>query len=366
MGITDLILSVCVCLRTVWLKIRRKTVDNVWYVVTLATLGFLFLLMTAPSVRFGKWWFLALPVTLFYDLTRMERAAGTAPVRLRFKVIGMSGLWILICIGCFATMYIKCPGGKDAVTERLLKPSDYTMKGSKGEYLEINGIKFYYYNPNENGTNELNGYDGFPGTESRDTLTKIEMRGADLKDGFRPKPEFRKLAYDFRGEVLQSSAIKALGLDRYYDANSRILAINDDDYTIINNKLLYCIDAEAVDEDNLHTIAGWAYLKGEDDAIEGEPVKRVSSYICIKNGDDYYCGDIIDRGDVKETLKLNREDVGFIIRMSAENTQKIYMIDMEQKIIYKGYDIRRIGQRPQTLKRRDRAKKDDADLRAED
>ena len=82
-------------------------------------------------------------------------------------------------------------------------PNDYNDDNAQKKFAVINGHKFYYYYPDiEN--SQLNGYYGFPGTETKYTLERIEMRGANLHDGFRVKKEYENIIYDFQGRLLDA------------------------------------------------------------------------------------------------------------------------------------------------------------------
>ena len=70
--------------------------------------------------------------------------------------------------------------------------------------------------PNPSNTNNLNDYNGFPGTECLATLTRIEMRGDTLADGFKVKELCRGIPYDFQGEILPEDMLQPLGLEKYY------------------------------------------------------------------------------------------------------------------------------------------------------
>ena len=184
----------------------------------LSVLGFLFLVFTAPSVRFGRWWFYCLPTVAVYYIFGPDCKTETKPeVALTGKGrrIICAGMLILAFIFGFQLSYII----KDGHNEHIVDPYDYKMVGTTGQYYELNGYKFYYYVPDPNGMNNLNGYDGYPGTESLSTLFWIEMRGNALSSGFRSKKPSRSIPYDFQGIILPEELIKPMGLDKYYFQN---------------------------------------------------------------------------------------------------------------------------------------------------
>ncbi len=125
----------------------------------------------------------------------------------------VAGLVICLAVSALFISIIK----KDGMDySRIVIPSDYAMIKDNNEFEEINGYRFYYYNPNPEENNSLNGYYGFPGTECKGTLEKIEMRVNTLANGFRCKPEYQKIPYDFQGKILSSDLVTIMGLEKYY------------------------------------------------------------------------------------------------------------------------------------------------------
>jgi len=166
LGITDLALAVFVCVKTVYDKIIHKIVTNHISVALMAAAGVIYLFATAPSIRFGRWWFFALPVILLYSLFKGKELSDNQvsiwPIK---RVVSVSGVVMLLSVSFFIAFFGKYPDGKEKAFRRLVLPSDYTMTGTDGQYRVISGVRFYYYTPNQAGRNNLNGYDGFPGTE---------------------------------------------------------------------------------------------------------------------------------------------------------------------------------------------------------
>lgn len=85
-----------------------------------------------------------------------------------------------------------------------LFPADYPDGGAEAAWMEMGGHRFYYHarwpgGPNDGG---LNSYWGFPGTECRTLLERIEMRSAGLSGGFRARSDARNRGYDFQGRWL--------------------------------------------------------------------------------------------------------------------------------------------------------------------
>lgn len=346
LGIMDLVLAGFVCVKTVCDKIRHKNAANHISVVLMAAAGVVYLFATAPSVRFGRWWFFALPIILLYLLFRgKEHTEGQVsgwPIR---RVAAVSGVLMLLSVSFFIAVFGKYPDGKEKAIKRLILPSDYTMTGADGQYRVINGIRFYYHAPNQAGRNFLNGYIGFPGTEVLAGLTRFEFRGDGLEDGFKPKEEYRSIACDSQGNLMTVSAMKAIGLDRYYDVDlmaaykdigyeqflySQKLDTLSNEYVLKSGNLEYAIETDYQESDQLHTLSGWATLVGgvQSDNSDSQMV------VCLKSGNDYWMGYPVNQNDIAEKEHLDRVDIGFVISTPEKIAGEICLVDMENKIIW--------------------------------
>jgi hypothetical protein len=103
-------------------------------------------------------------------------------------------------------------------------PGDYDREWSRQAWADLGGERFYYFNRTPAGPQDggLNGYWGFPGTECRTTLERIEMRGPGLKDGFRVRKECEGVAYDFQGKLLSAEEAGWFGLDSLKQAECAV------------------------------------------------------------------------------------------------------------------------------------------------
>ena len=170
-----------------------------------ASCGFLFLIFTAPALRFGIIYWYVLP--LFYFCAAAEF------VRLRIifdvnKIILFMSLMMSLAFAGFPFAFVKYIGIRPLISHHNYKlmslmPNDYSDDNSKKPFIEINKYKFYYVNDIAN----LNGYYGFPGTISKNILERIEMRGEDLSGGFRIKDQYQNALYDFSGSLLKPGEI---------------------------------------------------------------------------------------------------------------------------------------------------------------
>lgn len=355
LGIADLVLAVIVCIKTGYDKIRHKSVANNVSIFLMAAAGVLYLFATAPSVRFGRWWFFALPVILLYELFKGKKHEGCPVMVWSIKrITTISGVLMLISVSFFIAIFGKYPDGKEKAIKRLIIPSDYTMTGADGQYRVINGVRFYYYDPDQAGRNYLNGYIGFPGTEVLAGLTRFEFRGESLQDGFKPKEEYRNIAYASSGNLMTVSAMNAIGLNQYYDVGlmanyedegyyqllySQKLDIRSDEYTVASGDLKYAIEADYQENDKLYTLSGWAYLGGEQNKENDSDM-----VICLKSGVEYYKGYAVNRNDIAEKEHLDRVDIGFVISIPEKMTGEICLVDMENKIIWQSKEMNQADQ----------------------
>lgn len=211
-GILDIILSLVVFIGVLITILKKKGVFYSYMLPISAAAGFIFLLFSAPSVRFGRWWFFVLPITLVYFCIINVFYKSTKNKSYKINSIKLMPISFLIAI--FMSSYcmainIHYDGGVAGFKSMYVFPKDYSRNGNKGDFCVINGYRFYYYSP-KNKDNRLNGYDGFPGSECLATLQKIEMRGDSLADGFRVKGKFKNILYDFQGNILNNEQIKKM------------------------------------------------------------------------------------------------------------------------------------------------------------
>lgn len=345
-----LLLDFILCIPVlIFVAVEQKKDYSQPYALTLPVLsvvGFLFLVFTAPSVRFGRWWFYCLPaVTVYYIFGpdwKIEPKPEVAVTGKGRRII-CAGILFVAIIFSFQLFCII----KDGHNEHIVEPYDYKMVGTTGQYYELNGYKFYYYYPNPNGTNNLNGYDGYPGTETLSTLSRIEMRENTLSGGFRSKETSRSIPYDFQGFILPEELIKPMGLDKYYDTSSQY---NTGVYSFDPSGYETLIDAPAyqwwIDRINVeeagseHTkayteISGWFLKQGVDSA-------GVDLQIVIKKDDDYFAVPtaLVQRPDVTQYFyerhsdNHNYDSSGFRARFLTQELE----LD-ERAEIYAAYSI---------------------------
>lgn len=180
--------------------------------------GFLYWVLTAPSLRFGMWW-AGMGMAYWAWLACGWMAAGPSGGR-RARAIA-AGRWIfaVVCAAEFWHAEQQCrrqagiPWG--AVGRHWAMPGDYDEKWGTLAWMELGGRRFYYCKRTPQGPQDggLNGYWGFPGTECRTTLERIEMRGKDLRNGFRVRKACDGVAYDFQGKLLSAEEASWFGLD---------------------------------------------------------------------------------------------------------------------------------------------------------
>ncbi len=347
LGISNLILSIIVLVYSVYKIVKNRVLSYGAMIPVVSCSGFLFLIYSAPSVRFGRWWFASLPfIVTFYLAKRIHKGRGyeELPVKSEPKepadirgVIYFWGLLLLFLVDFFAAFIIKdlehhTPGWIEAL---LVKPADYNMNGTSGQYYDMNGYRFYYYLPNPTGVNCLNGYAGFPGTETLYTLSRIEMRGESLADGFRPKPECRDIPYDGLGHVIADEFLPSMGLDKYYKsgytdnyADAVCARKSDEDISKYDtcNDLVYSIEGDEVDEAGLRVIYGWAYASDADDLAYGD--------IYVRFGDNYYKCDEIVCYDVAEGLGDRGAKIGFAVYTQEKGDAKVCIVDDETMTLH--------------------------------
>lgn len=199
------------------IRTRKKTTkryDGVVFGTAFA--GFMYLMLTAPSLRFGIWWvFSGLVMTCWmlsdwitYHFSRKKRT-HLLPLLTRAVYVA----YVVYALVVFVKLNGVAWRREGGVRSHVLWPADYADVGSTVAWLDLGGQRFYYREATPDGPREggMNGYHGFPGTEYRSTLDLIEMRGTDLADGFRRRTNSQLGCHDFRGRELGSEELNALG-----------------------------------------------------------------------------------------------------------------------------------------------------------
>jgi hypothetical protein len=229
LGVVNLILALAVIVCEIFRAVKRKKGAYDRVVSVVSATGFLYLLFSAPLVRFGRWWFYCLPAVSFYMIFTVfgtqvgnkiyngEKYKSIYKQDEKFKFGELAVGVCVICLGYLTSLFINDGVNFGTLeTAHLIKPCDYSSDGVMSDYVEISGYKFYYYRPDVE-THYLNGYYGFPGSECKATLTRIELRGENLSDGFRVNATSENLAYDFQGWLITGDGFYSLGLDKYYE-----------------------------------------------------------------------------------------------------------------------------------------------------
>lgn len=197
-----------------WRQRREHLYDGVIFGTAFA--GFVYMLFTAPSLRFGIWWVLIGWVMTCWAIVDI----GVRRMSENRRLLLTTGMRILVQTAC--VLYVTVVFAKLCAVAWLrdgsprhnwLFPADYGDAGATTAWVEMGGQKFYFRERTPNGPREggLNGYHGFPGTEYRTTFDLIEMRGDDLSDGFRRRADIRCMGYDFRGRFLEEEELALLG-----------------------------------------------------------------------------------------------------------------------------------------------------------
>ena len=171
--VINFVLGGITVLRILLLTVRRKWKNNMEKMAILITAAVCLLtwLFTAPLIRYGQVYLYLIPVIY----------AGEVFLYMNRK-------WILNTI-CIVMVYVLAGRSYFYVMDRegripLLMPDDYIERPVEG--LDFQGITVYV--PLEK---DLTGYQHFPATPYAGLLDVIEMRGSDLKAGFRMKAEYR-------------------------------------------------------------------------------------------------------------------------------------------------------------------------------
>lgn len=224
LAITDIImafLTLCI-VSVITVKKRRGTYDRMIYVGV--SIGFLFTLYSAPSLRFGIVWFYFMPIVCIYSVLDYFISDGGMGgfIRVCGKVSRTPGFiagaaLVLLISGIHFFLLANEYGMDDKIV-----PAEYAYSADDESIYEISGLGFYYTNSDEgkqrtaDGYEGLLGYYGFPGSCNLASLKKIELRGDGLNDGFRVKQEYKDTPYDHSGKILDPDELRVLGLDRYY------------------------------------------------------------------------------------------------------------------------------------------------------
>lgn len=197
----------------IYLLVNRKKkfeYDNILYYMII--ICFCFWFFTAPGIRFGKWWIYSIPAFTVWLVIFENRE------KCVIKIENIKCMLIKLLIMCSIFIFLWFGDAKIVNGIRwIVFPKNYTNENATSKYIDINGIKFYYYkDENKEKVGGLNAYDGFPGTECVNTIYRIEMRGESLADGFRVKNEYKNIPYGFQGNILNEDEIKNIGINKYY------------------------------------------------------------------------------------------------------------------------------------------------------
>ena len=321
LSIIDFLLSIFIIIRLIYSWKNKKNLYYDYIIIAISSLGFWFLLFTAPAIRFGRWWFYIVPVSAFFCcVSRNDVSINVKKIIMR--VGGFKTLFFCCCIvlSYIAYILIACRS-KDWNASNILFAQDYTRNGADGDYYLLNGIKFYYYTPNDDGTNNLNSYDGFPGTECKKILEKIEMRGENLKDGFRVSEQYRVIPFSFQGEVISNYVLSLWGKYDYITIRKDEVS----DYKIVTDQVTYNLELDQKNKEG-RKVVGWAFVN------EIEPSDDIE--ICVDTGRELVLCSKENRLDVSRVYNLDLVDVGFAIVLDTYDSVQICIIDNTSKTIY--------------------------------
>jgi len=129
-----------------------------------------FWFVSAPSPRFGKTYLFLLPAMVMGELCQKEK------IHKKVQSIGYYLMIFIIILPVGACIVYAKPS--------LIKSSDYTYFPTEEQYIDDTLI----YIPEDG---EQLGYDTFPSTPYPLRLNVMELRGADLKDGFKMKDMYK-------------------------------------------------------------------------------------------------------------------------------------------------------------------------------
>lgn len=157
--------------------IRKHLFSSIPYMLSVSIIFLLYWFFSAPLVRYGMVFLYLIPlVSIGYVLERLLTRSTALTVFSK----------ILIILGCILCTLMPTDILQNREVIRIYNPSDYNS--FKCLSVEIApGVSLYY--PTEG---QMTGYDTFPSLPYPDTLDILELRGDDLKDGFRIKSEIEK------------------------------------------------------------------------------------------------------------------------------------------------------------------------------
>lgn len=217
-GIFDLVVSVGVLVVCVIALLHRQYLKSYdWILPAMSAVGFLFWFVSAPSLRFGKWWVLSLPLISVYLLLFGQREIhaseqiSTKPV----DFLRLSSFCLFISINMF--FFVGHAISTNQSLNIAVLPNHYYEDGSDSTSTVISDYTFFYYKDENGVSGRMNGYAGFPGTECLETLQRIELRGNTLGDGFRIKEEFTNVPFGFQGNLLDEAFVEKIGAKKYYN-----------------------------------------------------------------------------------------------------------------------------------------------------
>ena len=213
----DTCLAVVMIIICFLILIKKKKIIYDISLFLMSIFGFLFLFITAPSIRFGRIWFYLVPILGIYliyifitsDLVNEWYKEEHSEMAKFFQNL-------IFCFVFFGIIMYNAIIVQNKYDNKIfIEPIEYSENGDDGDYVIMNGYKFYYSDGSD--SNNLNGYEGFPGTECLLTLTRIEMRGNTLKDGFRVNIDNLKKPYNFQGADISEKDFEIMKLYRYYN-----------------------------------------------------------------------------------------------------------------------------------------------------
>ncbi len=226
-ALRNLIISPIVLVYSLYGMLRKKReMGNYDHIVFFeAAAGFVFLIFSAPSLRFGMIWLYFLPVVCAYGI--IDRVSGyhvlgdsiTELLKRSANRLGFAAIASFVILVCFANIQrFTLENEFDA----KVIPKDYDHTKNDEYTYEISGVKFYYTYPDVNetdtdGIENLLGYDSFPGAANLACLKHVQFRGKNLVDGFRVRDEFINVPYEHHGRLLDNDTVKLLKLDKYYE-----------------------------------------------------------------------------------------------------------------------------------------------------
>lgn len=135
---------------------------------------FLFWFTSAPLPRYGIVFTVILPLYVLGDILAHGK---------KFQKYPLAPLILIVVLGTYL-MYPLVDRVLHMQPEYPIKSADYDLVDNTA--YELGNITIYVPT-----SGDQSGYYAFPSTPYRDVLSVIELRGTDLKDGFRVKDEYR-------------------------------------------------------------------------------------------------------------------------------------------------------------------------------